>query len=307
MHITAEGSHPPYEAMEVVLSTLIGLDIGGTSLKAVRLNARNEITARATLPAGGEIGREELARRIVACVRELSEGGRPRGVGLCFGGLLQDDGTMRAGSTNLSNLDGIPLKEFFGQLLGMPCRIENDAIAAMRGEAGFGAARGLQNAMTMTFGSGIGSGLLLNSHIHQGTHQRAGEIGVWHLAADSDNSPTLEDIAAPGRFFRHHGVQLADLLRIAPSDEAARVKSRIAISAIGVAIADVHLLLDLEAVILTGGITALGDVFVKPVRAAYEASCPVEYHQGLEIRIGELGVYAGAVGAAALWLKDPNR
>ena len=290
------------------MPTLIGLDVGGTALKAAKLRDDKEIAARLTLPAGGEISREELARRISECVRDLSEDDQPRAVGLCFGGLLQDDGTMHSGSTNLANLDRVPLKEFFSRLLGLPCKVENDAIAAMRGEVVFGAARGLKNALTMTFGSGIGSGLLLNGHIHDGTHRRAGEIGVWRLAleAKGDKARSIEEIAAPKRFFQHGGVELADLLRRAPDDEEARMRSRDAVDAIGLAIANAHLLLDLEAVILTGGITALGDVFLNPIRNAYEAACPFEYRQGLEIKIGELGAYAGAVGAAALWLKDRN-
>jgi glucokinase len=291
----------------VVLESLIGLDVGGTALKAVKLGGNN-IVARMTLRAGGDISRDELARLIVECVGKFSGDGRPRGVGLCFGGLLQDDGTMRAGSTNLSNLDGVRLKDFFNRLLGLPCKVENDAIAAMRGEACFGAARGLKNAITITFGSGIGSGLLLNGRIHEGTHRRAGEIGVWRLAnLSSNDTRTLEEIAAPARFFRHCGHQLDELLRGAIHDEEARTKSQMAIEAIGCAIANAHLLLDLQRVILTGGITALGEIFVKPIKAAYEAACPAEYRQGLDITRGELGPYAGAVGAAALWLEDEKR
>jgi glucokinase len=283
------------------VSILIGLDVGGTSLKAVKL-ADNKIAGRLKLPAGGDITREELVRRVSHCVSELSRNGPPRAVGLCFGGLLQDDGTMRKGSTNLSNLDGVPLQNFFSQLLELPCKVENDAIAAMQGEASFGAASGLRNAMTMTFGSGIGSGLLLDGRIHRGTHRRAGEIGVWRLAPES--SASLEDIAAPGRFYRQHGVELAELLRKAAEDDEARKLSHAALETVGHAIANAHLLLDLQAVIMTGGITALGDIFLNPIRAAYNAGCPAEYRQGLEIKLGELGPFAGAVGAAALWLKD---
>jgi glucokinase len=289
------------------LSIFIGLDVGGTTLKAAKLIRNDRIVARLTLPAGGSIPRDELARRILGCVKELSQEGPPEAIGLCFGGLLQDDGTMREGSTNLGNLDRVPLKAFFSQLLQLPSRVENDAIAAMRGEAAFGGARGLRNAMTITFGSGIGSGLLLDGRIYHGTHRRAGEIGVWRLAALSGANacPSLEDIAAPARFFRRHGVELADLLRKQPADDdKAHAVSRHAIEAVGRAIANAHLLLDLEAVILTGGITALGDIFLDPIRAAYEGNCRAEYRQGLEIRIGELGAYAGAVGAAALWLED---
>jgi glucokinase len=286
------------------LSTFIGLDVGGTTLKAAKLIDNRQIAGRLMLPAGGDITRDELIWRISHSVSELSQDGRPSAVGLCFGGLLQDDGTMREGSTNLANLDRVPLKDFFSKLLDLPCKVENDAIAAMLGEARFGGARGLRNAMTMTFGSGIGSGLLLNGRIHRGTHRRAGEIGVWRLAAPANSTASLEDMAAPARFFRQYGVELAELLRKAGEDDEARKQTRTAIEAVGLAIANAHLLLDLEAVLLTGGITMLGDMFLKPIRAAYVDACPAEYRHRLEIKFGELGPYAGAVGAAALWLED---
>ncbi|MGH6873840.1 MAG: ROK family protein, partial [Aestuariivirgaceae bacterium] len=253
------------------MSTIIGLDVGGTALKAATIIDKEKIAARLTLPAGGDIAREELARRIASCVKELSQDSPVKAVGLCFGGLLQDDGRMREGSTNLSNLDQVPLKEFFSQLLGLPCKVENDAIAAMMGEASFGAARGLKNAMTMTFGSGIGSGLLLDGRIHHGTHRRAGEIGVWRLASPGGTGgwPSLEDLAAPARFFRQHGIELAALLRGENSE--ARVNIEPILEGVGRAIANAHLLLDLEAVILTGAITALGEAFLNPIKFAYHA------------------------------------
>jgi glucokinase len=288
------------------LPTFIGLDVGGTTLKAARIDGKDRIEAQLALPAGGSISRDELARRISHCVRELSRNGSPQAVGLCFGGLLQDDGTMREGSTNLANLDKVPLKEFFTRLLGLPCKVENDAIAAMRGEATFGAARGLRNAMTMTFGSGIGSRLLLNGRIHYGTRRRAGEIGVWRLGSPDANGNclSLEDLAAPARFFRRHGVELSKLLAKELEDGPGRIEAESAIESVGRAIANAHLLLDLEAVVLAGGITALGGSFLHPIRAAYEAACPVEYRHGMDIRIGELGPYSGAAGAAALCFED---
>jgi glucokinase len=303
----AAEAHRPIEVIpEVVLSILIGLDVGGTMLKAAKLDGNDKIVAKLVLPAGGKITRKELARRISDCVKELSQDGRPEAVGLCFGGLLQQDGTMRQGSTNLSNLDGVPLREFFAQLLQLPCKIDNDAIAAMQGEAAFGAARGHKNAMTMTFGSGIGSGLLLDGRIYRGTHGRAGEIGVWRLAAPQGDItvPTVEDVAAPARFLRRHGADLAELLGKASQHDDARILSQSAVEAVGHAIANAHLHLDLEAVILTGGIAALGDTFLNPIKAAYQNNCPAEYQQGMEIKIGELGAYAGAVGAAVLWFED---
>lgn len=288
------------------MSAIIGLDVGGTTLKAVKIVDRQRIAAQITLTAGGHITREELAGRIVRCVADLSHDDPPEAVGLCFGGLLQVDGTMRKGSTNLANLDQVPLRDYFNQLLRLPCQVENDAISAMRGEATLGAARGYRHAMTMTFGSGIGSGLLLDGHIHHGAHGRAGEIGVWRLSPrDADDMwPSFEDLAAPERYLRRYGSELAELLKRAPQNHDARSRADFVFQLVGRAIANAHLLLDLEAVILTGGITALGELFRKPIEVAYRAACPPEYRYGLEIKIGTLGPYAGAVGAAALWFED---
>jgi glucokinase len=288
------------------LSSIIGFDIGGTTLKAVKIKDRQSIVAQVALSAGGRISRERLAELIVSCVAEFSREDGPEAVGLCFGGLLQNDGTMRQGSTNLDNLDGVPLKDFFSGLLNLPCRVENDGIAAMMGEATLGSARGMKHAMTMTFGSGIGSGLLLNGRVHCGAHKRAGEIGVWRLAPHGakDIWMSLEDMAAPERFARRAGSKLADLVKRTEQDKDAQLQVAEVFESIGRAIANAHLLLDLEAVILIGGITALGEQFRGPIEAAYVAACPREYQQGLKIEIGSLGPYAGAVGAAALWFED---
>jgi predicted NBD/HSP70 family sugar kinase len=87
-------------------SFIIGLDIGGTTLKAVKIQDMKRIVEQRILPAGGRISRGELAKLVLSCVAEFSRDGRAEAVGLCFGGLLQNDGTMRQGSTNLDNLDG---------------------------------------------------------------------------------------------------------------------------------------------------------------------------------------------------------
>ena len=287
-------------------SFIIGLDIGGTTLKAVKIQDMQRIVEQRTYPAGGGISRGELAKLVVSCVAEFSRDGRAEAVGLCFGGLLQNDGTMRQGSTNLDNLDGVPLRDFFNGLLKLPCRVENDAIAAMIGEATLGAARDMKHAMTMTFGSGIGSGLLLKGRVHRGAHKRAGEIGVWRLAPRGarDIWTSFEDMAAPERFARRAGSKLDEVLKRAEQDKDAQLRVAEVFELIGRAIANAHLLLDLDAVILIGGITALGEQFRGPIETAYLAACPREYQHGLKINIGSLGQYAGAVGAAALWFED---
>jgi glucokinase len=281
--------------------TLIGLDIGGTNLKAVCVTAEGEIVGEATIGAGGLLPRDELLSKLVEAAKIVARDTTPRLCGTAVGGKVQPDGTMYVGSTNLPNLAGVPLLETFASAIGLPCRVDNDARATMRGEAWIGAARGLRNVLTMTFGTGIGGGLLLDGKIHTGSHGGAGEIGVWRLGPEPE---TVENIASPGRVGERHEQGLAGLLALADADEAKARDAAVVFDLIGRAITNAHLLLDLDAVILSGGVISIGEPFRKAVENAFIRSCPEAFRHDLSIRLGTLGAYAGAVGAAALWKDD---
>ncbi len=280
---------------------LYGLDIGGSTLKAVKLRGDGTIIGTRIEPAGGHLPRELLFQQVQSVIDGLAGGERPRYIGLVFGGAVQPDGTMHATSTNLPNLAGLPLVETFSGLLSAHCRIENDARAAMRGEAWTGAAKGLSNAMVLTFGSGIGGGVLAGGRIIEGAHGKAGEIGLWHLHPRPGNEPWLsfEDIAAPARLAVREGQDFGTLFAAWAAGERGAIQT--AIEAIGRAIANAHLLLDLDAVVLTGGITAIGEPFRSAVEQAFKDACPKDFGEELVIRLGKLGQFAGAVGAASLW------
>jgi glucokinase len=285
--------------------SLLGLDIGGTNLKAAWLTPDGTVLARATVPAGGAIPRDVLLSTIAETAGEMT-GGRATRVGIAVGGAVQPDGTMRLGSTNLPNLAGIPLAETFAALLCAPCRVEHDGRAAMRGEAWLGAARDARNAMTLTFGTGIGAGLLLDGRIHSGAHDGAGEIGVWRLLPPpaSGGWPSVEDLAAPGGLeLGRHARDYGALLMAEGGSPAAAERAAV-FDLVGRSIANAHLLLDLEAVVLIGGVTALGEPFRAAVEAAFLAACPAEFRHGLAIRLGALGPWCGAIGAAAQWQED---
>ena len=283
---------------------LIGLDIGGTNLKAVAVDRDGAVLASTVVAAGGAIPREALLAIVSETVAALAGGERVR-VGIAVGGTVPADGIMRLGTTNLPNLTGIPLAETFSGLLGVPCRADHDGRAAMRGEAWVGAARGVGNALTLTFGTAIGSGLLLDGRIHAGAHRGAGEIGVWRLgpAPAAGPWPTFEEEAAPGgSVFRARGLDYGAMLASPP--EARSPAAAEVLALVGRAIANAHLLLDLDMVVLVGGVTAIGEPFRAAVAGAYEAACAEEFRHGLVIRLGALGTFCGAIGAAALWREE---
>ncbi len=282
---------------------LIGLDLGGTSIKAVRVDEADGTVTRTTAPVGGNVARDVLLGAIADTVSELAGGHPVDRLGFAVGGLVRPDGTMHLGSTNLPNLAGVPLESAFSQRFGVPCRVDHDARSAMRGEAWLGAAANARNAMTVTFGTGIGAGLLLDGRIYAGTLRAAGEIGVFSLMPSADGAapPTMEEVASPVELERRTGRPYAELFQAYVSGAPEGAAMSEALKVLGLALGNAHLLLDLEVIALIGGVTAIGEPFRNAVESAFRSACPVGYHGALEFRLGALGAHAGAVGAAALW------
>ena len=158
-------------------------------------------------------GGDGIRRQIVAAVPELLASAKVdrdalQGVGVGFGGPV-DDGTRSViKSHQIAGWDGFPLADWLGEALGLPAVLGNDADVAGLAEALFGAGKGLSPVLYMTIGSGIGGGLILDGHILRGTGRGAAEIG--HLKVRDPRTTdgrleTLENIAsgwAIGRYAR---------------------------------------------------------------------------------------------------------
>ncbi len=273
----------------------IGLDLGGSTLKAVAADLQGNVLRQHVVEAGGRIPRGDLLAAMKVAVGSVSRSGGGAPVGLALAGALQPDGTMLPSSTNLPNIAGQPLVSLFESELRCPVRVDNDARAAMRGEAWSGAARHVRNALAISFGTGIGSGIMLDRKIWTGSHGRAGEIGVWKMEIEELGDPwlTFEERAAPSRLHAKYGESFASLFRAGKATEL--------ISLTGQALANAHLLLDLEMTVLLGGISELGEPLRKAIESAWRNACQADYQPGFCIRIGEHGSLAGAVGAASLW------
>lgn len=276
----------------------IGLDIGGTTLKAVRVRADGHVLAKVTLSAGGRIQTDALLSAVDQAIADLGGLQAVGYVGIAVGGIVRPDGSMPATATNLPNLAEVPLPQFFSTHCSRPCTVLNDAHAALHGEAWIGAAHGIGNVVMVTFGTGIGGGVMLDGKVRRGAHGTAGEIGAV-LMFDDGQGMTFEDLAAPVRFAARHGRPLADALLAAARNPASDPAGASALTGIGRALASAHLLLDLDAILIGGGMTAVGE----PLRAALEratlSACPGPMQHGLVVKLSELGAYAGAIGAVA--------
>lgn len=171
---------------------LLGFDIGGTKCAVVvgvattdgfnLLGRRVFATATAPTPA------DALARFEVLTGDLLGELGLSlnafAALGLSCGGPLDSVRGVVLGPPNLPGWDYVPLVDHFGARLGLPTFLQNDADAGALAEWQWGAGRGSHHMIFLTFGTGMGAGLILNGQLYTGASGMAGEVGHVRLAAD---------------------------------------------------------------------------------------------------------------------------
>ena len=105
-----------------------------------------------------------------------------KGIGISCGGPLDSKKGMIYSPPNLPGWDNVPIVEIFSKKYGVPAAIQNDANACALAEWLMGAGKGTENMIFLTFGTGMGSGLILNSQLYAGTNDLGGEVGHIRLA-----------------------------------------------------------------------------------------------------------------------------
>jgi len=312
----------------------VGVDIGGTKCLAVVLDA-GRITAEAKVPTPRRSG--PLLDAIAALVLQVS-GAVPPGtasggataaaaVGVGAPGLVDVDGVLRF-APNLPGIVGLGLKAELEARLGVPVQADNDATCAAWGERQMGAARGLDEVLLVTLGTGIGGGIVSGGRIARGANGFAGEIG--HMVVDPEGPVCLcgrqgcwerfasgsglgrlgREAALAGRASRVRDLAGGDPDQVrgehvtaaaAEGDaEALAVMDRLGWW-IAVGLANLANVFDPRAFVLGGGLAGAGEVLLAPVRTAFaEVVGGYGHRPAVEIVPAALGERAGAIGAACL-------
>lgn len=167
------------------MTPLIGIDIGGTKC-AVSLGALQDGALEATdkrVVATADFSTPQ------ACLEALIERARslcprPAAVGVSCGGPLDSRAGLILSPPNLPGWDRVPVVQILSQALGAPCYLQNDANACALAEWRFGAGRGLEHMIFLTFGTGMGAGLILNGQLYCGADDMAGEVGHVRMASE---------------------------------------------------------------------------------------------------------------------------
>lgn len=165
----------------------IGIDLGGMSVKYGLVDGNNEIIKRHVITTNAQIPAEDFVKEMCNAVYTLLEGSEYTlsditGIGIGSPGVINISEGIVVYSTNLG-WKNVKLVELFEKEFNLPIGIANDADAAALGEATAGAAKGCDNAVLLTLGTGVGSGVIMNGKVFQGPLNGGCELGHMTIEA----------------------------------------------------------------------------------------------------------------------------
>lgn len=161
-----------------------GLDIGGTKC-ALAVGDREGRTQARWQVATADYG-ADWQGLLEALITRAEEAGapRPRAVGVSCGGPLDSARGLILSPPNLPGWDEVPVTEWLARRVGAPAFLQNDANACALAEWRYGAGRGCRSMVFLTFGTGMGAGLILDGRLYAGACDMAGEVGHMRLEPD---------------------------------------------------------------------------------------------------------------------------
>ncbi len=313
---------------------VIGVDIGGTNLRAASIDRNGKILSRKGKSSDAKKGIEYVMENLISLLAETIEDEKIAGIGIGIPGIIDIDKGILTQAPNISDVKNYPIKEKLMHELGpgIDVTIENDANCAALGEWWLGAGKDIDSLIIMTLGTGLGGGIILNGRPWRGANGMAGEIG--HMTIDPDgpkcncgNFGCLESFASAEAIRRmvreglrnknlntalRYEIKNATILEIPETvGRTARIGDKFSLEiwasfgkALGIAIANLTNLLNVEMIIIGGGLSNSWELFIET--ALIEAkkrglSAPIE---NVEIKKCELGDDAGLLGAGYLALSE---
>ncbi|HZY40075.1 MAG TPA: ROK family protein [Mucilaginibacter sp.] len=301
----------------------LGIEIGGTKLQLVIGDENARILQRFRFVVDRHAGAGKI-RQLIAETLTSVDINNLTAIGVGYGGPIdRATGTVLA-SYQIGGWPGFPLKDWLGDLTGLPVVVDNDANAAAFGEALLGAGKDYDNVFYITLGSGVGSGIVLNKTIYHGAFPGEAEMG--HVRLDK-NGRTVESCCsgwAVDRKIRdavaaRPGSQLAGLVRTGDGPEAkwlgeaVRLNDRDAVKILDETCDDLAFgishaahLVHPEVIILGGGLSLTGESLRNLVAQKLSGYLMDVFQPGPPVQLSALKEDAVPVGALLLAIQHKN-
>ncbi len=314
----------------------VGVDLGGTNIKAGLLDEQARVVSRLSIPAQVDRGPEQVIGNIVSAAESaISQAGVDRrsvaGVGIGSPGPMSHRRGLVINPGNLPCLKNTPLRDIVRERTGLPTTLENDANAAAFGEYWAGAGRGVTDLVMYTLGTGVGGGVIVEGRLLRGFFENGAELGhiivqpggrtcscgqqgcleayssAYYLArraeeliAAGEPSSLKARVDAGQMLMAEHVVEAAragDALAARVWDDACRY--------LALATVTMQHVTNPQRVVMAGGLIAAGDFLLEPIRRHHRALMWKLLDDGPEIIFATLGNDAGFIGAAGCaWEAD---
>ncbi|HHT9130311.1 MAG TPA: ROK family protein [Candidatus Brocadiaceae bacterium] len=310
---------------------VIGIDLGGTNLKAGLVGKDGKITHRLSIKTNYNADSQAISNQIFELIDEIIKDAHVKksdiiGVGLGSPGLIDKKGETIIFSPNLPRWRNIPIKLFVTERFSMPCVLENDANAAAWGEKWVGAGKDVNSLVMLTLGTGIGGGIVIDNKLWRGANNVAAEIGHMIIHMDGPkcscgNNGCIEAYASATAMVRRFkeslkggaSSSLKDSREITAKmiNDAAFQGDRASLDIIeetgrylGIALVNVMHILNPEMIVLTGGMIGSGELLMNPIRQVTKQKAFEASYRDTKIVFSQLGNDAGIIGAAGCLLKE---
>ncbi len=297
--------------MTDVVTGYVGVDIGGTNLRGALVRPSGEVIDRFRLKSSIAEGSELFLARLTEAIATLITAAENRGIqvkGVGFGvpGLIGADGMIHS-TVNLRPLEGLNLSDLLSSRLHLPVVSANDANLIALGEAWAGAGRGMKSLVVITIGTGLGSGLILDGRLWSGSGGFAAEFG--HSTVEPEGIPCpcgnrgcLEQYVSAAALSRYGGGRAPEELALqARAGEPAACAAFDKIGYwLGTALASLTNTLNLDGVVIGGGVAAGYDLFAPVLkRTMQQRAFPLMVKQ-VNLCKSVLGDDAGLIGGALI-------
>ena len=314
------------------MQSMLGVDVGGTKVAVAPVDRSGRPLDRPLIDPSQAVGTAAFLGGLETTLRKaMAEFAKfePQAVGLACAGTVDSFEGVVVSSPNLP-LKEVPLAGILRRTLGIPVTLENDANAAVLGEAVAGAAAGFRHVVMLTLGTGVGGGLYLDGHLYRGVSGGAAELG--HVVVQADGLPCrcgsngcLEMYASGSALARFAAVRAGDenmdptgnLFRLRTQGRlTGREVSRIArdgdagaLAAVeelagwlGIGLVNMANIFDPDMIVVGGGVGELGELLIGPARAFLKDNAMPPARDRVRVASAKLGNKAGLVGGGlAAW------
>ena len=298
------------------MSALLGIDIGGTAVKIGVVDESGKILLSETRSVSFDGYKTSIMTTVSNLAGEILEKSpvKVEGIGVSATGQIDvNSGTVMGVGAQCGDWLGSPVKEILENRFHLPVTVINDANAAALGEQTFGRAKGKENVLVVTVGTGIGGGIIENGRLIQGRRGIGGEIGHYIINFDGvacpcGNRGCFERYGSTGALVRRFtenetllkklGVPAEDVNGKVIFDHLDDEDVNATVNGWIDSIALVHIF-NPEMVLIGGGISREEERFIRPLREKILSGAMEQFAKDLEVEAAALGNNAGLLGACA--------